>query len=239
MSAWALRRFWASGVNKTQPARVGVSSRVTSVPWESRSGHMSEALARQGPRLGWGLDRWVMKTLLTRRCGCGAPAWVQDWPLSCTSHLQAQGTEQSAKNQEREGPGHLSRPHEEGPQKAPHFILLPPSVPLLSPARTGRHGACRSGGCGPASCPLGHREDAKRWKVPALPGAALTWPQKRVLSLEGRGLQPWRSASSGGSGGLVPAPRASAGSRVRGWWPQLSGRCLRLRSTSVFSGCLL
>lgn len=39
--------------------------------------------------------------------------------VGCTSHLQARGTEQSQENQEREGPGHPSRPHGERPRKPP------------------------------------------------------------------------------------------------------------------------
>lgn len=162
---------WAPGGNETQSSPAGASSHVAAEHWESRAGHPSEALARQGPRLGWGLDRRVMKTLLTRWRGRGAPGWVRGWPWGALLTSRPEGRSRAKRTKRGRGLATPRDPMGSGPESPP-FHCPPTPVPPPNPARTGRHGACEVVGVDPPVVPWG-AEDADRRKVPALPGAGL------------------------------------------------------------------
>lgn len=223
---------WAPGRNETQSSRAGASSHVAAEHWESRAGHPSEALARQGPRLGWGLDRRVMKTLLTRRRGRGAPGWVRGWPWGALLTSRPEGRSRAKRTKRGRG---LATPRDPmgAAQKAPHFTVPPP--PSHRRIQRGPEGT------GPVKWWVWTRQlspGAQRTRTDGrfqhCPGLASGDHRSSASAPEGSGLQSWRSASFGGPARLVPPPAAPGGCRVPGSRPQRSGRGLRVRACPSF-----
>lgn len=118
-------------------------------------------------------------------------------------------------------------------QKAPHFTVPPP--PSHRRIQRGPEGT------GPVKWWAWTRQlspGAQRTRTDGrfqhCPGLASGDHRSSASAPEGRGLQSWRSASSGGPARLVPPPAAPGGCRVPGLRPQRSGRGLRVRACPSF-----